>query len=243
MTPAPFPAFRWLAAAGDLLLGARCHGCGTAWWGVCSDCRTELARRRPRWTRPDPCPAGFPRTVTSSAYDPLLRGLVNAHKERQALGLTPVLGRRLAAGVSLLLRAQGVAPGAAVSLVPVPSAAHAVRERGFDATAAMAQAAARRLRPGYRAGVVRALVQAAGVRDQAGLDARARHANLVGGFRLRGRPADGPVVLVDDLVTTGSSLTEAARVLRRAGIPVLGAATVAATERRGRRDARGPSGR
>jgi predicted amidophosphoribosyltransferase len=38
-------------------------------------------------------------------------------------------------------------------------------------------------------------------------------------------------VLVDDLVTTGSSLTEAARVLRRAGITVLGAATVAATVR------------
>jgi adenine/guanine phosphoribosyltransferase-like PRPP-binding protein len=39
------------------------------------------------------------------------------------------------------------------------------------------------------------------------------------------------VVLVDDLVTTGSSLTEAARALREARIPVLGAATVAATVR------------
>jgi predicted amidophosphoribosyltransferase len=38
-------------------------------------------------------------------------------------------------------------------------------------------------------------------------------------------------VLVDDLVTTGSSLTEAARVLGKAGITVLGAATVAATVR------------
>jgi predicted amidophosphoribosyltransferase len=233
VTSFPPAACRLLAAAGDLLLGARCHGCGAAWWGVCPDCRTELAERRPRWARPDPCPAGFPRTVTSSAYDPLLRGLVNAHKERQALGLTPVLGRRLAASVHLLLRARGVAPGAAVRLVPVPSAARAVRERGLDATAAMAQAAARRLRPDYRAGVVTALVQAPGVRDQAGLDARARQANLAGGFRLRGRPPDRPVVLVDDLVTTGSSLAEAARVLRRAGVHVLGAATVAATERRG----------
>jgi predicted amidophosphoribosyltransferase len=234
VTSFPSAASRWVSAAGDLLLGSRCHGCGAAWWGVCPDCRAELAERRPRWARPDPCPAGFPGTVTSSAYDPLLRGLVNAHKERQALGLTPVLGRRLAQSVHTLLRARGVEPGAAVSLVPVPSAARAVRERGFDATAAMAQAAARRLRPHHRVRVATALVQAVGVRDQAGLDARARQANLAGGFRLRGRPPDRPVVLVDDLVTTGSSLTEAARVLRRAGVPVLGAATVAATQRRGR---------
>ena len=39
------------------------------------------------------------------------------------------------------------------------------------------------------------------------------------------------IVLVDDLVTTGASLTEAARVLSAAGVEVLGAATVAATVR------------
>ena len=147
MPTSPSPVERWISAAGDLLLGARCHGCDGAWWGVCPVCRDQLAERRPRWARPDPCPEGFPRTVASSAYDPLLRGLINAHKERQALGLTPVLGRRLAYSVQALLRAGGVAPGATVSLVPVPSAARAVRERGFDATAALARTAARQLRP------------------------------------------------------------------------------------------------
>ena len=233
MTVPPSSVEQWLAAAGDLLLGSRCHGCAAAWWGVCPKCRTKLAERRPRWARPDPCPDGFPPTVASSVYDPLLRGLINAHKERQALGLTPVLGRRLAQSVQALLRARGVVPGAAVSLVPVPSAARAVRERGFDATAALARIAARRLGPRYRAAVVPVLVQAPGVRDQSGLDARARQANLAGGFRMRGRLPVRHVVIVDDLVTTGSSLTEAARVLGRAGASVLGAATVAATERRG----------
>jgi predicted amidophosphoribosyltransferase len=61
--------------------------------------------------------------------------------------------------------------------------------------------------------------------------ARARQQNLAGAFRLRGPIKAGTVVIVDDLVTTGSSLTEAARVLRAAGMPVLGAATVAATVR------------
>jgi predicted amidophosphoribosyltransferase len=109
-----------------------------------------------------------------------------------------------------------------------------VRERGFDATAALARTAARWLRPGYVVSVAPALVQVPGVRDQSGLDARARQANLAGGFRLRGRLPDRPVVIIDDLVTTGSSLTEGARVLRRAGVAVLGAATVAATARRRR---------
>ena len=223
-----------MAAAGDLLLGARCPGCDAAWWGVCPDCQTELAERRPRWARPDPCPDGFPRTVTSSTYDPLLGGLINAHKERQSLGLTPVLGHRLAQGVHALARARDILPGAALSLVPVPSAARAVRERGLDATAAIARSAARRLRPAYQVTVASVLVQTSGVRDQAGLDAHARQANLAGGFRYRGRVPDRPVVIVDDLVTTGSSLAEAARVLRRAGVEVVGAATVAATERRRR---------
>jgi predicted amidophosphoribosyltransferase len=54
---------------------------------------------------------------------------------------------------------------------------------------------------------------------------------MAGAFRVRRAISTGAVVLVDDLVTTGSSLTEAARVLRAARIPVLGAATVAATVR------------
>jgi len=75
------------------------------------------------------------------------------------------------------------------------------------------------------------LVQSRPVADQAGLGARARQQNLAGAFRLRRPITAGAVVIVDDLVTTGSSITEAARVLREAGIPVLGAATVAATVR------------
>ncbi len=232
MSFTPSPVQVWVAAAGDLLLGASCHGCGAAWWGVCPDCRQLLSARRPGWTRPDPCPAGFPPTVTSSAYDPVLRGLINAHKERQALGLTGVLADRLAGSIHVLLTALGHGGREPVVLVPVPSAA-----------GPSADAASTRLWPwrGRRRGgcavryptsVAATLVQTRGVRDQAGLDARARQANLAGGFRLRAPVPTGPAVLVDDLVTTGSSLSEAARVLRRAGVPVLGAATVAATERR-----------
>jgi len=95
----------------------------------------------------------------------------------------------------------------------------------------MARLAARRLRVRYNVTVRSAVTQARRVADQAGLDAAARQENLTGAYRLRRPITAGTAVLVDDLVTTGSSLTEAARVLREARIPVLGAATVAATVR------------
>ncbi|MFI5100726.1 MAG: phosphoribosyltransferase family protein, partial [Actinomycetes bacterium] len=107
-----------------------------------------------------------------------------------------------------------------------------VRSRGHDPTARIAAAAARRLGPGVR--VARLLRQGRRVADQAGLDAQARARNLACALRVRGRPAGAelPVVVVDDLVTTGASLAEAARALRGHGFVVLGAAVVAATARR-----------
>ena len=222
---------RWLAAAGDLLLGARCHGCGQPWWGICPLCRQQLASRRPFLTTPVPCPDGFPVTVTSSSYDSILRRLISAHKERQALALTSFLAERLALSVHGLLSREACVRASRIVLVPIPSAARTVRRRGFDATASMARLAARRLTVRYPVTVRSALTQARRVADQAGLGAAARHENLAGAFRLRRPISTGAAVLVDDLVTTGSSLTEAARVLRAARIPVLGAATVAATVR------------
>jgi predicted amidophosphoribosyltransferase len=222
----------WLAAAGDLLLGSCCHGCGQPWWGICGRCRQQLAGRRPFFTTPVPCPDGFPITVSSAPYDRILRRLINAHKERQALILTRFLAERLALSVYALLTSEAYASRATrIVLVPIPSAARTVRQRGFDATSSMARIAARRLRGRYLISAQTVLTQARPVADQAGLGARARRENLAGALRVRRPIKAGAVVLVDDLVTTGSSLTEAARALREARIPVLGAATVAATVR------------
>ncbi|MFC5149670.1 ComF family protein [Streptomyces aureoversilis] len=120
-------------------------------------------------------------------------------------------------------------------LVPVPSARRAVAARGHDAGRRLALAAARALRAaGLPARAVPVLRQCRAVADQAGLGARQRRANVAGalGVRMGGERLlmrEGPVVLVDDLMTTGASLAEAARAVSLAGGSLLGAAVVAAS--------------
>jgi predicted amidophosphoribosyltransferase len=79
---------------------------------------------------------------------------------------------------------------------------------------------------------VTALRQLRPVADQAGLTAAGRLANLTGAVAVApgraGLLAFAPVVLVDDLVTTGASLTVSARAVSVAGGRVAGAAVVAA---------------
>lgn len=110
-----------------------------------------------------------------------------------------------------------------VLLVPVPSARWAVRARGHDPVRRMALAAAGELRrTGTPARVAAVLRQRRAVADQARLDARQRLENIAGALEVtRGAGrllGTGRAVLVDDLMTTGASLAEAARALREATV-------------------------
>ncbi len=184
-----------------------------------------------------------------------MRAALLAHKERGALALARPLGQALAGAVRAGLRAAGSATGRAapgaeppggrgprdgpVLLVPVPSARRAVRARGHDPARRIAYAAAGELRrSGVPARVLPALRQRRAVADQSGLGSRQRMANLAGALTAApgcGRLlAGGRVVLVDDLMTTGASLAEAARAVREergAGSSISGPAFVYLGER------------
>ncbi|PNE42575.1 ComF family protein [Streptomyces noursei] len=123
--------------------------------------------------------------------------------------------------------------GGPLLLVPVPSARKAVAGRGHDPVRRIALAASAELRRvGVGARVLAVLRQRRAMIDQSGLDARQRLANVAGALEVPGAAgrllAGVPVVLVDDLVTTGATLAEAARAVRAVGGRVTGAAVVAA---------------
>ncbi|MEV6206068.1 phosphoribosyltransferase family protein [Kitasatospora sp. NPDC051914] len=220
------------------MLPARCAGCGEGAGQLCPACRALLTCAAAGPAGPEPPPDGLPPVHAATPYGGPVRNLLIAHKERGALRLARPLGSALAAAVRSADAAGAPgAPGAPLLLVPVPSTRRSVRERGHDPALRLARAAARELRrAGRPARVAPVLRHARRVADQAGLSAAERHRNLHGALTVRPRTVallhGRPVVLVDDLVTTGASLAEAARALRAAGCPPRAAATVAATARR-----------
>lgn len=227
-----------LADVLDLVLPADCPGCGAAGAArpLCRTCLLALAGARPHPTVPDPPPPGLPPCTTLGRYEGVLRELLLSYKERGRIGLAAPLGHRLADVV-----AAAVPAGPCVRLVPVPATAAAARARHGDHVHRLARHAARRLRhTGRTATVHRALRAVRSMPDSTELSAagRARRARdafrpaPAGLARLAPSSRAGPVVLVDDIVTTGATLAATARVLRSAGVPVAAAVVLAATRRR-----------
>ncbi|USQ78717.1 ComF family protein [Ornithinimicrobium faecis] len=227
----------WLAegaaALGDLVLPVACGGCGSPGAPWCPGCRAVVsaAPGPQRWT-PTPAPPGLPPVWTVLPYvGPVRAGLVN-WKDNGRRDLAEVLAPVLAEG---LLRALLTCDSVPV-VVPAPSGRANTRRRGDHPLAGLARAALRRLPPDSRPALVPALRLARTVADQAGLDSRHRAANLAGAMvvptpaarRVRGVSC----LLVDDVITTGATIVEAARALRAAGVRDVVAVTLAATHRR-----------
>lgn len=247
----------WWRAVGDLVLPVGCAGCRRPPAVLCDGCRDRLVRPRVRAVHPAPLPSGLPAVYAAAGYHGPVRSVLLAHKERGALQLAAPLGAALAAAVraALSLRVCGASadahshgalyppgtptPGlpaglAEVLLAAVPSGRRSTAARGHDPMRRIARAAAAELRrTGVPARAAPVLRQRRPVADQSQLSGPRRLENLSGALAVRAGSVPLVrgcwVVVVDDVLTTGASVAEAARAVAAVGGRVAGAAVIAAT--------------
>jgi predicted amidophosphoribosyltransferase len=120
-------------------------------------------------------------------------------------------------------RLAGEAAPVGLTVTAVPLHPRRLRTRGYNQSDLLAARVRARLRLSAPAG---RLVRVLDTPPQVGLDRSSRQANVAGAFAWRGRPLAGlPIVVVDDVTTTGATLEACAAALRAAGSgPVVGLA-------------------
>jgi ComF family protein len=167
----------------------------------------------------------FARAVSFGEYEGGLRSLVHLLKYESVLPTVRVLGRMLASAITELLPSCG---DATPLIVPVPLHKSKRSERGFNQAELIAGAAVRLL-PRVVEIATGVLVRQRATISQVGLSREQRIANMSDAFRVRDRHRVRGrfVIVVDDVMTTGTTLSECARVLKQAGAERVCAATVA----------------
>jgi ComF family protein len=204
------------------MAGRVCLLCGAASGArhLCSGCQDDLPWHRqpqcPQCATPTPdgqtcghClrhPPAFDRTHAALAYAFPLDRLIPRLKYHGRLAIAPALGECLARTVAALPRPD--------RLVAMPLHATRIRERGFNHATEIARDVAKRL------GLPLDTASCRRIRDtppQMGLKHDARRRNVRGAFACSGDVRGLHVGLIDDVMTTGTSLDELAETLKRAG--------------------------
>lgn len=207
-----------LADALALVLPVRCAGCHRTDRALCEACLDEIAGP------PYAVERLGRRAWAGLAYRGVARSAVAAYKDAGRTDLARALAPALldAIGAALAEVAQRDPPRAApILLCTIPSSPEALRRRGYRPVERLLGAS------GLRApAVLRATRERA---DQAGLDADARRRNAAGWLQAPATVRGRRYLLVDDVLTTGSTTAEACRALEAAGAEVAAIAVLAET--------------
>jgi predicted amidophosphoribosyltransferase len=192
----------------NLVFPTRCYGCNVLGVNICSTCRREWI---PHYYRTH---ANTLNVHSAVIYSSVASKIILAAKENGLQGADDLL---IAAIVHVLNKAQldkNISNKDCFTLVPVPSSKHARRRRGrsfiVDITNTISQITG--------IGVNDCLQVSRGVSDQSGLSRVQRSSNMLGAFSLKsGAVLRGDAIVIDDVITTGATLREAARALNSKG--------------------------
>lgn len=153
-------------------------------------------------------PPAYDKAIALFHYEQPVNHLIQTLKFGGHLAVARTLGRLLAE------RLQNHQPHPDV-LVPVPLHPHRYRERGFNQSAEIAAELSRYLAIPMNATLCQRVRHTPA---QAGLVARERRINLKGAFRVSRENLPAHIAIVDDVVTTGTTVNELARTLHKAGV-------------------------
>lgn len=186
-----------------------CRQCGRDAAGLdgeflCEDCRTHAPH--------------FDRAACVFRFEGEARELVNAFKFRERLETRDDLVDFLEATVRARFRVEEID-----CIVPIPSTVLHRWTRGYNQCALLAKPLAKRLGKPYQ----NLLKRVGRPKRQGGLGEKDRRENVVGTFKFKGdatflsrenKKTPSTILLLDDIMTTGSTLSEAAKTLKAAGI-------------------------
>ena len=211
------------------LIPVDCAGCGQPDSPLCGQCERAVRSGGVRHRTL----AGLA-VVSAMDYAGPVVGVMRSLKAEGRTGLARPFGAALRGAMERTdIVPGGLVPAiAAAAVIPVaiPSSSAAFRRRGYSVVELIARRAGLHCLPALRS-------VGSGV-DQRALGRAARERNTQGMFTVRSVPLR-PVVLIDDVVTTGATLRAATDALRAAGATVIGAVTVASTPLLWSRDTQG----
>ena len=210
----------WFFPPTCLLCGARAEGD----WNLCADCCAEL----PRNNHPCQCcaipldgsldlvcgkcqqhPPPFDRAFAPLLYQQPVDYLVKALKFGSQLTIARLLGEWL--GEDLAGRDRALPE----CIIPVPLHPSRLRERGFNQALELARPVSRRLGIPVLPNSVQRIRR---TKPQVELNFNARGGNVRGAFAVNRPLPVHHVALIDDVITTGSTVSEVAQVLGAAGV-------------------------
>ena len=228
--------YKWINSARQLLYPGRCHLCLAPVPGelpLCEGCRDDLPWLESACPRcalplapgsPEGCcaaclaqPPALDGCHALFAYQAPVDRWIHALKFRDDLATGRLLG--------LLLAGRLPQPAAGARLLPVPLHPRRLRERGYNQAAEIIRPLLQRCWLSSRCGCYRKRHTDA----QSALPAHHRRDNLQGAFAVRRRPHGEHILLIDDVMTTGSTLNELAGTLKAAGAERVDAWVIART--------------